>query len=192
MEAHGRFAMSSTLKSRLESIEADITTLPSDAIVNAANEPLIMGAGVDGAIRRRAGPEMEAELRRIGRCPTGTSIITSAYRLPAKYVIHTVAPVWSGNAGDEVLLASCYRSALSLAAAEGLATVAFPCIGTGIYGWPSDKAAEIAFASVIKHIGQNASPGKVAFCCFSSVDRARYQAMIETFESSQGISFRNG
>jgi O-acetyl-ADP-ribose deacetylase (regulator of RNase III) len=174
--------MSPELRARLESIEADITTLAVDAIVNAANEPLIMGGGVDGAIRRKAGPEMEADLRRIGRCATGTAIVTGAYRLPAKFVIHTVAPIWSGDAGEKELLAACYRDALRLAADNRFATLAFPCIGTGIFGWPADRAAEIAFVSVVAHMRQNAWPDKVIFCCFSGADRERYQAMIANFE----------
>jgi O-acetyl-ADP-ribose deacetylase (regulator of RNase III) len=174
-----RAAMTAGIKSRLESAEADITTLAIDAIVNAANEPLIMGGGVDGAIRRKAGPAMETDLRRIGHCPEGTAIITSGYRLPAKYVIHTVAPVWgSGGKRDEELLANCYRSSLELADEKGLSLIAFPCIGTGIYGWPADVAAAIAFDSVVCHLRANTTPDKVIFCCFSSADRQRYERMI--------------
>jgi O-acetyl-ADP-ribose deacetylase (regulator of RNase III)/GNAT superfamily N-acetyltransferase len=171
-------------KSRLRSIEADITTLSLDAIVNAANEPLLMGGGVDGAIRRQAGPQMEADLRRIGRCPEGTAVITRAYRLPSQWTIHTVAPVWNG--GDErskETLASCYRSSLALARDRGLSSIAFPCIGTGIFGWPADIAAEIAFAAVMRHVGASDVPSLITFCCFSAADRERYQSLIETLSS---------
>lgn len=170
------------IAARLDSIEADITTLKLDAIVNAANEPLIMGGGVDGAIRRKAGPGMETDLRRIGRCPTGEAVITPAYRLPAKFVIHTVAPVWSG--GDarseekERLLAACYGSALKLADENAIETIAFPCIGTGIYAWPAERAAEIAFSAVVRHLKGSARRMKVTFCCFSPSDRDRYAAAI--------------
>jgi O-acetyl-ADP-ribose deacetylase (regulator of RNase III) len=170
------------LAQRLKSITADITTLSCDAIVNAANEPLIMGGGVDGAIRRKAGPEMETDLRRIGRCPTGTAVVTKAYRLPSKFVIHTVAPVWSSggatNAQKETLLGACYTSALELADANTISSIAFPCIGTGIYGWPPDRAAEIAFSTVIAHFNAGGAQSEVIFCCFSDADRARYAAMI--------------
>lgn len=171
------------LAARLKSITADITTLALDAIVNAANEPLIMGGGVDGAIRRKAGGDMETDLRRIGRCPTGTAVITKGYRLPAKFVIHTVAPVWSSGGATkeqkETLLASCYASALKLADENAIATIAFPCIGTGIYAWPPERAAEIAFATVLAHLDAGAAQREVIFCCFSETDRARYAAMIE-------------
>lgn len=165
----------------LASVEADITTLARDAIVNAANEPLIMGGGVDGAIRRKAGPEMESDLRRIGRCPTGQAVLTRAYRLPAKFVIHTVAPVWSSGGGadeKERLLNACYSNALALADANAIETIAFPCIGTGIYAWPAKKAADIAFGAVVAHLKTTARAMRVTFCCFSAADRARYAAHI--------------
>jgi O-acetyl-ADP-ribose deacetylase (regulator of RNase III) len=168
------------ITARLQSIEADITTLALDAIVNAANEPLIMGGGVDGAIRRKAGPEMESDLRRIGRCPTGEAIITRGYRMPARFVIHTVAPVWSGNGSEpkqDRLLTTCYRNALRLADDNAVKTIAFPCIGTGIYGWPADRAARLAFAAVTAHL-RDSEDMHVTFCCFSGSDRARYADMI--------------
>ena len=171
-------------KSRLQSIEADITTLAVDAIVNAANEPLIMGGGVDGAVRRKAGPEMEADLRRIGRCPEGTALVTKGYRLPSKFVIHTVAPIWGGGtAREKELLAGCYRTSLALARDRRLSSIAFPCIGTGIFGWPGDVAAEIAFAAVVRHLGASDTPSLATFCCFSTADRERYQSLIETLSS---------
>jgi len=171
-------------KSRLRSVEADITTLAVDAIVNAANEPLIMGGGVDGAIRRKAGPGIEVELREIGRCAEGTAIITNAFRLPSKFVIHTVAPMWSGGTDREKeLLAGCYRTSLALARDRGLSSIAFPCIGTGIFGWPADIAAEIAFAVVMSHLGASDAPNLVTFCCFSAADCERYQSFIESLSS---------
>jgi O-acetyl-ADP-ribose deacetylase (regulator of RNase III) len=143
------------VKDELEAIQADITTLVVDAIVNAANEPLIMGGGVDGAIRRKAGPEMERDLRRIGRCPTGSAVITPGYRLPARFVIHTVAPIWRGGDDErERLLASCYSRALTLADGNGIRSIAFPAIGTGAYAWPAERASELAFGAVTKHLGR--------------------------------------
>ena len=176
------------IAARLDSIEADITTLALDAIVNAANEPLIMGGGVDGAIRRKAGREMEDDLRRIGRCPTGKAVITRGYRLPAKFVIHTVAPVWSqGGARPEEkarLLAACYSNALALADANAIETIAFPCIGTGIYAWPADRAAEIALSAIVGHMKNSARLTMVTFCCFSSADRDRYAAAVARLAQS--------
>jgi O-acetyl-ADP-ribose deacetylase (regulator of RNase III) len=171
------------IASRLEAIEGDITTLALDAIVNAANEPLIRGGGVDGAIRHKAGPGIEVELRKIGRCPTGTAIITDGHLLPAKFVIHTVAPVWSDAKLDgdaDRLLRGCYLNALRLADAHDIATIAFPCIGTGIYGWPAERAARIAFDAVNAHLAAGGKQARVLFCCFSREDRARYAAMIST------------
>jgi O-acetyl-ADP-ribose deacetylase (regulator of RNase III) len=170
------------LRNHLDAIEADISTLALDAIVNAANEPLMMGGGVDGAIRRKAGREMEDEIRRIGRCPTGKAVITRGHRLAAKYVIHTVAPMWTkGGASSEVkerLLGDCYRNTLKLADTHDIATIAFPCIGTGIYGWPAERAAEIAFSTVTAHLTAGGKQSRVTFCCFSGADRVRYAAMI--------------
>lgn len=171
-------------RDRLEAIEGDITTLALDAIVNAANEPLIMGGGVDGAIRRKAGREMEVELRRIGRCPTGEAIVTEGHRLPARYVIHTVAPIWSGGGGatqkqKEGLLAACYRNALSRADEKSVSSMAFPCIGTGIYGWPADLAAFIAFDAVVEHLRGCAMQRRVVFCCFNRQDCERYKLLVD-------------
>jgi O-acetyl-ADP-ribose deacetylase (regulator of RNase III) len=148
---------------------ADITTLPLDAIVNAANRSLLGGGGVDGAIHRAAGPELLAECRTLGGCDTGSAKITRGYRLPARHVIHAVGPVWQGGASQEDdLLASCYRTALDLAAANGLSSIAFPAISTGIYSFPADRAARIAVGTVASEL--SAAPrslARVVFCCFS-------------------------
>jgi O-acetyl-ADP-ribose deacetylase (regulator of RNase III) len=148
---------------------ADITTLPVDAIVNAANRSLTGGGGVDGAIHRAAGPELLAECRTLGGCDTGSAKITRGYRLPARHVIHAVGPVWQGGASrEDDLLASCYRTALDLAAAHGLTSIAFPAISTGIYSFPADRAARIAVGTVASEL--SAAPrslSRVAFCCFS-------------------------
>jgi O-acetyl-ADP-ribose deacetylase len=154
---------------RLEICVADITTLALDAIVNAANRTLLGGGGVDGAIHRAAGRELLAECQTLGGCETGRAKITRGYRLPAKHVIHAVSPVWSGGGkGEEDLLASCYRTALDLAAAHRLASVAFPAISTGIYRFPPDRAARIAVGTVASELA--ASPqglDLVVFCCFA-------------------------
>lgn len=162
----------------LRTLRADITTLAVDAIVNAANASLLGGGGVDGAIHRAAGPELLAECRRLGGCPTGDARLTSGYRLPARYVIHAVGPVWhGGTAGEPELLASCYRRALELAAARGLGSLAFPGIGTGIYGYPVADAARIAVATV-RAFPAGGSLREVVFCCFSAGDLAIYQDLL--------------
>jgi O-acetyl-ADP-ribose deacetylase (regulator of RNase III) len=170
-----------TISNRIEAIEADITTLAIDAIVNAANEQLMPGGGVDGAIRKKAGQELNDELRHFGFCAEGDALITSGYRLPAAYVIHTVAPIWAGGdkrAAHQQTLARCYANTLGLADQYKVRTIAFPAIGTGAYGWPSDVAAKIAFDTVVRHLRQSDVQSVVTFCCFARADRERYAELI--------------
>ncbi|MFN4278513.1 MAG: O-acetyl-ADP-ribose deacetylase [Ferrovibrio sp.] len=165
--------------SRIAVVTGDITRLEVDAIVNAANESLLPGGGVCGAIHRGAGPELEAECRRIGHCPTGEARITAGYRLPARHVIHTVGPVWRGGAqGEPALLAACYRNSLALAIQHDLSSIAFPAISTGIYGYPLDAATAIAVAETRRWVAAQPKPERVIFCCFSDRDAAVYSAAL--------------
>lgn len=152
---------------RIAVVEGDITKQTVDAIVNAANTSLLGGGGVDGAIHRAAGPELLAECRTLGGCATGSAKITKGYRLPAKFVIHTVGPVWrDGKHGEDELLASCYRSCLTLVVQNGIGTVAFPSISTGAYGFPMERAAHIAVREIKTFLRKNASVQNVLLVCF--------------------------
>ena len=167
---------------RLKVIEADITTLDVDAIVNAANETLLGGGGVDGAIHRAAGPDLLAECRTLGGCKTGEAKITAGYDLPARHVIHTVGPIWrGGDAGEDVALASCYRKALALAGERGLSAIAFPAISTGVYGFPADRAARIAVGTVADFLAIHDLPAQVTFCCFGPESAVLYRQALAGF-----------
>jgi O-acetyl-ADP-ribose deacetylase len=162
----------------MNAIQADITTLNVDAIVNAANSSLLGGGGVDGAIHRAAGPELVQECRLLGGCKTGDAKITRGYNLAACHIIHTVGPVWQGgDHGEPELLASCYRNSLRLAAERGLSCIAFPAISTGIYGFPKEEAAVIAVRTVREFLNQSDHPVEVTFCCFSKHDLNLYQTL---------------
>jgi O-acetyl-ADP-ribose deacetylase (regulator of RNase III) len=154
---------------RLEVVVADITTLAVDAIVNAANTSLLGGGGVDGAIHRAAGRELLKECETLGGCATGSAKITRGYKLPAKHVIHAVGPVWgSGKRGEDDLLAGCYRTALTLATTNGLHSIAFPAISTGVYRFPADRAARMAVGTAVSELSSDPrSIMQVMFCCFS-------------------------
>lgn len=165
------------MTTELRAIQADITTLEVDAIVNAANSSLLGGGGVDGAIHRAAGPQLLEECRPLGGCRTGEAKLTNGYRLPAGFVIHTVGPVWhGGDSGEPEQLASCYRSSLALAVESGISTIAFPGISTGVFGFPVTRAANIAVATTRAFVDENAGAlDEITFCCFSDEDLRIYR-----------------
>ena len=169
------------VKTRIEAKRGDITRLAVDAIVNAANVSLRGGGGVDGAIHRAAGPELLAECITVGGCPTGEARITNGYRLPARKVIHTVGPVYHGHPKDARLLQSCYRNCLELAAANGLARMAFPAISCGVYGYPIEAACRIAVDTCMQFIKSHETPEKIIFMLFSEKDLDVYRHYLDQF-----------
>ena len=164
----------------IEAVQADITRLNVDAIVNAANTSLLGGGGVDGAIHRAAGPELLAACKELNGCATGDAKLTPGFKLPARYVIHTVGPVWhGGDRGEAELLRSCYRRSLEVAASLEVRSMAFPSISTGVYGYPINEAAGIAVATVKRALDEHTGIESVTFCCFSVEDLAVYQACLD-------------
>jgi O-acetyl-ADP-ribose deacetylase len=172
--------MSSNDRGKLVAVQANIVTLEVDAIVNAANETLLGGGGVDGAIHRAAGRELLEACRRIGGCPTGEARITPGFRLPARYVIHTVGPVWQGGQrGEPELLGSCYRTSIALALEHDVATLAFPAISCGVYGYPAAQAVEVAVSACAAAAATHASLERITFCCFDTGMLRLYEAALE-------------
>jgi O-acetyl-ADP-ribose deacetylase len=173
--------MTSAIGARIKVVTGDITKLQVDAIVTAANEALVGGHGVDGAVHRAAGPGLFEECRTIGYCPEGEARITRGYLLPARYVIHTVGPVWEGGQyGEAPLLRSCYVESLKLAEAKDVTTIAFPCIATGAHEYPRDEACRIAVDAVAKWLESHELPRGVVFCCFAEDDSETYRQQFGT------------
>lgn len=170
---------------RVSVVEGDITKLDVDAIINAANTSLLGGGGVDGAIHRTAGPQLRAECETLGGCPTGEAKLTKGYRLTARFVIHTVGPVWSGGKRNEdKLLASCYQRSLEIAQDQGLRRIAFPAISTGAYRFPPERAARIAVETVADFLSDNARPESVIFCCFNSPSADYHRRAIAAYQKT--------
>ena len=166
---------------RIKVVEGDVTRLDVDAVVNAANESLLGGGGVDGAIHRAAGPRLLEECRGLGGCPTGEARITGAYDLPARYVVHTVGPVWrGGDRGEDGLLESCYRESLRLAAEHGARTIAFPAISTGVYRFPIARAAGIAVRTVTAGLAEHPSIRRVVLCCFDARSAGVFRGALQS------------
>lgn len=175
--------MTASVSDRLAIVVGDITTLSVDAVVTAANEALCGGGGVDGAVHRAAGPNLLEECLRIGHCPQGEARITRAHLLPARFIIHTVGPVWEGGQfGEREILASCYRSCLQLALEYRVETMAFPCIATGAYGYPKREACEVAVTTVLDWLADKDLPRKILFCCFADADAALYRARLAPYQ----------
>ena len=172
--------------SRLTVVQADITTLDVDAIVNAANSRLIPGGGVAGAINNAAGSELGRAMMAIGRCPTGEAVITPGFKLTARHVIHTVAPVFSQHREADVwrLLTNCYRNSLALAAEHGAGAIAFPSLGTGVYGIPIKRAAGVAVDAALQHVDGHDAPSRIVFCCFSDGDAEHYRSALAARRSA--------
>jgi O-acetyl-ADP-ribose deacetylase (regulator of RNase III) len=180
LDAAAMRASNAGMPQRIEIVEGDITRLDVDAIVNAANKMLAPGGGVCGAIHRAAGPKLREACAKLGGCETGEAKITPGFNLPARYVIHTVGPVWGGGEhGEDRLLASCYRNSLVLAADSGLASIAFPAISTGVYGFPPERAARIALRTVLDKLAETPSLKRVVFCCFGEASRQLHEAAFE-------------
>lgn len=174
------------MSERLEVVVGDITQLHVEAIVTAANEAMCGGGGVDGAIHRAAGPMLMGECRKIGHCPQGEARITSGYQLPAKFIIHTVGPVWDGGEyGEPDVLASCYRSTLTLASERSIRSIAFPCIATGVYGYPKEEAAKVAVTSTADWCATQQLPERIIFCCFDEENAAIYRQAMNDLQTAK-------